>query len=63
MPELSTVKNLARESNGVFSEAAIRNMLVKHKRTLADCVIKVGSRTLIDKTKFYDALPLLGRNA
>lgn len=63
MPELTTVKNLARESNGVFSESAIRNLLVKHKRALAGCVIKVGSRTLLDKQKFYGALPTLGRNA
>jgi len=63
MPELTTVKLLARESNGVFSEAAIRNMLCKYKRDLAPCVTKCGSRTLIDKSKFFAALPTLGRKA
>ncbi|MCP5158807.1 MAG: hypothetical protein H6975_05215 [Gammaproteobacteria bacterium] len=61
--QLTTVKNLARESDGVFSEGAIRNMLVKHKAALADCVIKVGHRTLIDKQGFYAALPTLGKKA
>ncbi|HOW76624.1 MAG TPA: hypothetical protein P5102_02895 [Candidatus Competibacteraceae bacterium] len=61
MPELTTVKNLARESNGVFSEAAIRNLLCKHSRILSGCIVKAGTRTLIDVPKFYAALPTLPR--
>ena len=57
---LKTVKSLALESEGVFSEAAIRNLLCKHKAALAGCVVKVGRRTLIDHPKFYAALPKLG---
>ncbi len=57
---LRTVKSLAQESDGVFSEAAIRNLLCKHKTALSDCVVKVGRRTLIDRPKFYATIPTLG---
>jgi len=47
---LATIKVLAKESGGTFTESALRWM--RYSGQLDDAIVKIGRRVLLDRQKF-----------